>query len=154
MREYDKLEEEEGKRARVVIKWIGKVWVAWEREGERVSEWALGPWLALFFFLSLSLTITLQLNACVCTCRHSHVCKHMCVCVHNADSLAHVPHRWVSPQQRNTVRERWRERTCRRERVPPCWAHHRNYRIAHTPLSSTTAPAAATAGGAREDRAA
>lgn len=28
MREYDKLEEDEGKRARVVIKRTGKVWVA------------------------------------------------------------------------------------------------------------------------------
>lgn len=100
MREYDKLEEEEGKRARVVIKWIGKVWAAWEREGERVSEWALGPWLALFFFLSLSLTITLQLNACVCTCRHAYV--YVCIML----THSHMCHTVESPPNREIQWER------------------------------------------------
>lgn len=74
-----------------------------ERKRERVSEWALGPWLALFFFLSLSLTITLQLNACVCTCRHAYV--YVCIML----THSHMCHTVESPPNREIQWERERE---------------------------------------------
>lgn len=147
MREYDKLEEVE-KRARVVIKSTGKVWVAREWVGVGSDCGSLDC------LLSNDRTATHRI--------HVHIL--LSVCAYCWLTRAHVPHGWVcclvgGAGAPPTKKEREREWTGQRERVPPRWAGerahgHRNYRIAHTPLSSTTpkqaAPAAATAGGAKK----
>lgn len=57
-----------------------------EKFGLRESEWALGLTLALARLFAL-FTIALQLIAYM----YIHTCMRS-VCVHTADSLAHVPH--------------------------------------------------------------